>query len=240
MKTFQIHKNPYDSRKIFLHSSLTLEDNNIYCLVGCNGSGKSTLISEIKQSLLEDEEAREVILGYGIDLNDPFSESKKKEEDKDIIVTFDKDINPRDSMEEYYNGSLKDLLGNLTSTGENYKDRISNGLKYLREIIYNHAKDKKLYLIFDDIDVSLSIDVIRSINNTLKLIVEDCKKANVTYYIILGVNNYELVQHYPCIDVIRLKIRHFKSYKSYANFVIKSSLIKEELQDKFYEKVHKN
>lgn len=226
-KKIKLIRNFYNGRDIQLKDEIELEKNCIKCLVGCNGGGKSTFIKNVIHYLsTETKEAEKIELGYKFSFSQkPFSTSPSN---KDIIIVLDKNIDTKDNASQIFDFDERDLYRYWISAGENYLDRIGHAVKYIKDIIYSN-KNKSLYLFFDDIDMGLSVDILEKINNVIKLIVKDCEKCNIIYYIFLSINTYYFLQFYKGIDVNNLNNISFNTYNEYHDFILKSSYLKEKL-----------
>lgn len=67
---------------------------------------------------------------------------------------------------------------------------------------------KEGYVIVDGADSGVSIDLIMSIRELFKLILEDCEQSGIDIYIILTANNFELCRYYDCIWIPTME--HYK------------------------------
>lgn len=221
MKKFTIPKDPYDERIMFTKTTLTLEDNSISCLVGCNGSGKSTALYFIKRQL-EKRGAYE-LRGKYLDLRGIFNKPKYNDE---IFLFFDKKSKTFNNEEE---SIFKEMLTNNLSTGESICNRFGDKLALLGDAIRNpENKGKSIYIFMDDCDTGTSIDMINDIKSIFNLIIKDCKQNEITYYIILTANSYELCKDIDCISVHDFQHKKFTSYEDYKEFVLKSRQFKEQ------------
>ena len=219
----KIEKEPYEEgQKIFKKNIIELEPNAITCLVGCNGSGKSTLLKEI----IDHIDAEQITTDNSCKgLTEIFKFlSDKVEVVKDIYYyIFDKSTETSNSFDEdMYNR----LAHGQQSTGENIIRRFGKGLQVLGNWIREN-KGKKLFIFFDDCDAGTSIDMINDIKDVFDLIIEDCKRNSIEYYMILTSNSYEMCKDLNCISVIDFKPKKFKTYESYKKFVLKTRAEKE-------------
>ncbi len=220
---FNIEKCPYyEGTEIFSKSKLELAPNSISCFIGCNGSGKTTLISEIKEKLY-DLKATEVRADfYYNNMKGLFRD--QSDDDKNLIfLDFNKRTTTSFSEMDYYMNAAR--LG-YSSTGEGIMDRFGNHLAVIGTIV-RAIKNKTIFIFFDDCDAGTSIDMINDIKSVFELIKEDCEKNNVTYYMILTANSFELCKDLDCISVHDFKHRQFKTYQAYKNFVLKSRKLKD-------------
>lgn len=222
MKRFNIPSYPYEEdRKMFTKNILTLQDNTISCFVGCNGSGKSTALYFIKRQL-EKRGAYE-LKGKYLDLRGVFKEEKYNNE---VIMSFDKKSETFNNEEE---SIFKRILTNNLSTGESICNRFGDKLALLGDAIRKpENKGKSFYIFMDDCDAGTSIDMINDIKSVFDLIIKDCKQNEITYYIILTANSYELCKDVDCISVHDFQHKKFTSYENYKEFVLKSRQFKEQ------------
>ena len=220
MKKFTIPKDPYDERIMFGKTTLTLEDNSISCLVGCNGSGKSTVLYFIKRQL-EKRGAYE-LRGKYLDLRGIFNKPKYNDE---IFLFFDKKSKTFNNEEE---SIFKELLANTLSTGESIYNRFGDKLALLGNAIRNpENKGKSIYVFMDDCDAGTSIDMINDIKSIFDLIIKDCKKHGITYYLILTANSYELCKDVDCISIHDFTHKKFDDYEQYKKFILESREVKD-------------
>lgn len=222
MKRFNIPSDPYDeNRKMFNKNILQLEDNSISCLVGCNGTGKTTVLFFIEQQLKK-RNAYE-IRGKYCDFREVFNKEKYNDE---MYLSFNVKTEIMNSEEDTF---LKRLTCNNISTGESILYRFGDGLELLGDAIRNPKnKGKTLYVFMDDCDAGTSIDMINDIKSIFDLIIKDCKQNEITYYIILTANSYELCKDVDCISVHNFEHKKFNSYEEFKSFVLESREIKKQ------------
>lgn len=215
---FKIHKNPYDEKKnIYTKAHLELEPNNIYCFTGCNGSGKSTLIREITDNNLCNK-ANEIKPDfYAKAFGELFAKNKKLYPIK--YIRFDKKVEVSNSENDYFMNAMR---VSFSSTGEGIMDRFGNILSVIGSVVRQLKKDNTLFIFIDDADAGTSLDNISQIIDVLDLIKNDLEKKEITYYIILTANSFELCRNYECIDVNTFAHKTFKRYETYKKYVLKS------------------
>lgn len=224
MRTFKVAKNPYDdgNRKLFTKMTFGLEDNSITCFVGCNGTGKTTVIDFIINSLKK-AKAYDILENATNPFVGIFGDKKKF--GNDMFVSFDKKTSPTKGEEEFL---MAHFAEGCLSTGENIINRFGKSLAFLGDAIRKpENKGKSLFVFFDDCDAGTSIDMIGDIKSVFDLIIKDCKKNDIIYYIVLTANSYEMCKDYTCLDVSTFKEYHFNSYEEYKKFVLKSRKFKD-------------
>lgn len=221
-RTFNIHnKNYYDGETLYKANKLTLQANNVYCLVGCNGIGKSTIIhqmiydhnkslSKTAYDLKNDYNTFYNIFNGGIE--------KDKTEYNEFYISIDKDT---DLHIKEHDSIMHELFGNYMSTGEQNIHNIVPNLPKIIESLNKLEKleNKELYVMIDDLDVGVSIDVLIELAKIIDKLELKLKKLNINYYIVITANSYELARRFKCIDVINMKEISFKDYDDYANYV---------------------
>ena len=218
-RTFNIHnKDYYIEGTLYKANKLTLQANNVYCLVGCNGIGKSTVI----QQMIHDNDNSLKETAY--DLKDDYNafsnlfNSKKKNEYNEFYISINKDtkLNIKDD-----DSILHNLFGNFMSTGEQNVHNILPNLPNIIESLnkLENLENKELYVMIDDLDVGVSIDVLIELAKIIDKLELKLKKLNINYYIVITANSYELARRFKCIDVINMKEISFKDYDDYANYV---------------------
>lgn len=198
-RTFSVTKNFYDDFKLYNKTKMTFEPG-ITILVGCNGMGKTTMIQHIKYEL---------------------------EKNNIRFISYD---NRNDGGK---NSVAKALSSNASyaaalfvcSEGEQIHMNISHKASEIRKFINQYGYEKELWFFFDAVDSGLSIDNIIDIKeNLFKLIVDTNPDKDI--YVICSANSYEMVSGEKCFDVYNGKYRTFPTYKTYKNFILKSSEIK--------------
>ena len=218
-RTFNIHnKDYYIEGTLYKANKLTLQANDVYCLVGCNGIGKSTVLYQ----MIHDNDNSLKKTAY--DLKDDYNafsnlfNSKKKNEYDEFYILINKNtglcIKDDDSI-------LHNLFGNFMSTGEQNVHNIVPNLPNIIESLNKLEKleNKELYVMIDDLDVGVSIDVLIELAKIIDKLELKLKKLNINYYIVITANSYELARRFKCIDVINMNEISFKDYDDYANYV---------------------
>lgn len=218
-RTFNIHnKDYYIEGTLYKANKLTLQENDVYCLVGCNGIGKSTVLYQMIHD--NDNSLKET----AYDLKDEYNafsnlfNSKNKNEYDEFYILINKDtkLNIKDD-----DSVLHNLFGNFMSTGEQNVHNILPNLPNIIESLNKLEKleNKELYVMIDDLDVGVSIDVLIELTKIIDKLELKLKKLNINYYIVITANSYELARRFKCIDVINMKEISFKDYDDYANYV---------------------
>lgn len=219
-RTFNIHNKNYYAEKSTLYKAnkLTLQSNNVYCLVGCNGVGKSTILHQMihdnDNSL--DKTAYDLKNDYSLFIN--LYDEKNKNEYDDFYILINKNTKLYTNEDERM---INKLLGNFISTGEQNVHNILPNIVKTIESLNNLEKleSKNLYIMIDDLDVGVSIDVLIELAKIIDKLELKLKKLNVNYYIVITANSYELARRFKCIDVISMKEISFKDYDDYSNYV---------------------
>lgn len=211
-------KDPYyEGEKMFHKNSFVLEPNTVTCLVGCNGSGKSTVVDQIIRSAKAEQVETDTVY---VDLRDALRSISGGKEKKAECYYFL--FNKRTETASKFEDHIFNKIGETSvSTGEHIVNRYSNSLPILGSWIRSH-NNEKLFIIFDDCDAGTSIDMIDEIKSVFQLIINDCVKYDIEYYIILTANSFELAKDFDCLSVIDFKYRHFKTYQSFKTFVLKT------------------
>lgn len=219
-RTFNIHNKNYYAEKSTLYKAnkLTLQSNNVYCLVGCNGIGKSTILHQMiydnDNSL--DKTAYDFKNDYSLFIN--LWDEKNKNEYNDFYILINKNTKLYTNEDERM---LNKLLGNFISTGEqNVHNILPNVVKIIESLnTLENLESKNLYIMIDDLDVGVSIDVLIELAKIIDKLELKLKKLNVNYYVVITANSYELARRFKCIDVISMKEISFKDYDDYSNYV---------------------
>lgn len=196
----QFKNRPFENGiTLFSKNHLSLSDNSFNVLIGCNGCGKSILLK-----ILNDRyENRK---GY----------LKIKEENvglrlRDTIYLFKYDNNYKPSEED----------NNFISSGEKIINYFGNSMALLSNFVNCH-KYCKLLILIDDADFSLSVDYIQNIKDALNSIINDCKKNQITYYILFASNSYEICKENICIQTHNFKKCKVKNYEVFKQKILES------------------
>ena len=225
-------KDPYyEGEKIFHKNSFVLEPNTVTCLVGCNGSGKSTIVDQIICSTKAEQIETDTVY---VDLRGALRSIAGRgegEKPKYYYFLFNKKTETASKFEDHIFNKIGE---SSVSTGEHIVNRYSNSLPILGSWIRSH-NNEKLFVIFDDCDAGTSIDMIDEIKDVFQLIINDCVKYDIEYYIILTANSFELAKDFDCLSVIDFKHRHFKTYQSFKTFVLKTREAVNKREEEFRE-----
>lgn len=221
---FKIEREPYyEGEKIFSKKTLEIEPNTITCFIGCNGSGKTTLCNEIKNSIYEQGKTKEVVVDFFHNALKDIMCGEDKGKYENYILDFDKHTDTTTSEGDYYMNAFSIAY---SSTGEGIMRRLGDHMSVIGSTI-RALKNKRLFIFLDDCDAGTSIDMIDDINSILNVMVYDCIKNNLEFYIILTANSYELCKGCDCISVHDFKHKKFRSYEAYKKFVLKSRELKD-------------
>ena len=227
MRTFNIHnKDYYDERQLYQTNKITLKEHSVTCLIGCNGIGKTTLLRQ----LVHDNDnslsktAWDMGQNFKISLGNIFN-NEDDTQDKYSEFYFEANKNTRlgKSLDNY---DMHELFGTFQSTGERTTYNFVPIFTAITQSL-SQIEGKEYYLLFDDFDVGTSIDVLDDFVKCIEKLQKLLEKHNVTYYIVLTANAYELVKHFTCIDCITMKEKSFTNYEDYANYVNKTREYKE-------------
>lgn len=220
-RKFHIHKkNYYGPQTLYKSEWLDLEDNQIYCLVGCNGIGKSTILRQMvhdnEGSL--DKTAWDLLENYvgwslrGISL---FGEPKKQEDFDEFYFSANRETRIGKNFDDV---DLQNIWCNFQSTGESNTSNFTPLFKALADSI-KQIPGKTYFIMLDDFDVGTSIDVLQDFVKVVKAIEKLCIKNNIKYYIVITANAYELAKNFRCIDCITMGEVSFNDYEEYSKYV---------------------
>lgn len=228
---FNIEKYPYDNKiKIQKKNQIEIKENSIIYICGCNGYGKSTLLYSIEDSLqrINAEDIEQVICNPLYSLLK--TKGKKIKENKDDIYYIKHDVHSA-----FYSNENQMLFGKLRdvslSNGEGLSNRAVDCLLVFKKwtSLISDPTGKKVFFFLDDLDSGTSIDMINEIKGIFKLLIDDCIKLGITYYILVPINSFEFVNDESsyCIDACTFKELKFKTYNSYKKYVLKTRKIKD-------------
>lgn len=181
-----------------IHKGFDLELTPGYTpLVGPNGAGKTTLLRQLNDKF-------EKHIDFKVFKYNNYSEGGKQATQKQLNC-----------------GSISYLATLVTSSeGEQIAMNFGQECKKLGQTVAEcKTEGKNLLVLLDAIDSGASIDRLRDYLSLFKMITQDCENSNIECYIVVAVNNYELVQDKICKDVRTGKDISFSSYENYANFI---------------------
>lgn len=219
MKTINITRDPYGRgftptrpRQIEIEEGITV-------LVGCNGAGKTTLLETIQSQVkaenipcmfysdLKEESLSKSYATFSGDM-ELFSELMSSSEGEAICVRFAE--------------QLKKVMGFL-DTGE-VRTPYSDLFKALSgEEGEKKRETRERWILLDSLDSGASIDNIVNLKDVLKTIIEVAKTKNLSIYIVISANEYELATDNTCMDVTNGKKYHFQSYDEYKKVILETS-----------------
>lgn len=207
-RKLKITRDPlYEDDFLYKKSYMTFEEG-VTILVGCNGSGKSTLLKELEG---------------------------KFKKDKTPFIRFNNLTQGGSNMksEQAFFGNFQ-FVANAMCSSEG--EEIMLNLKYkaaeIGRYVSEHQDIKELWVLMDAID-GLSIDAIYDLKEYLfKTILEDERLKDVSIYIIVSTNVYEMVRNEKCFDVVEGKYITIKDYEDYRKAIFNSRKYKEERYSK--------
>lgn len=202
-KKFKIIQDYYDNKeKIYSKTFVTLNDG-LTVLVGCNGIGKTTLLHQIKDKCNENN-----IPCLSFDnLKDGGRNAREK-------AMFMDDIN-------FVATSL------CSSEGENINNNVGRFAEKLGRFVRSNYNSKEIFILLDALDSGLSVDFVLEVKEYLfNTIIEDCSSHDISIYLIVSANEYEMARNEQCLDTPNLAYISFKDYDEYRNYIIKTRKIK--------------
>ena len=226
-RVFEIYNKNYynENQNLYKSNKLVLQANNVYCLVGCNGLGKSTILHQ----MIYDHHNSLKKTAFDIDsIINPYSLmgnlKKGKEDYKEFYILLNSQTYPTRYQVE--DNDVYSIFGKFKSKGENTIHNLSPSLKSIFNIVKT-LENKEVYILLDDLDVGVSVDVLIELSqviNRLELLLKD---LNINYYIVITANSYELAKRFKCIDTITMEEVSFKDYDDYLKYVCNTSLYKD-------------
>lgn len=225
---FHIHrKNYYDEDQILFEGkkdSVTIDFGHIYAFVGCNGIGKSTLIRQICQdndtslctfahNLLDDYNGYSSFSRFLLsdeDLNRP------QKEPSVFYLPVDRSSNARGLGSESF---ISDIASNFMSTGESLTNTVAPCFDIIQKEL-PRLRGKEIYVLLDDLDVGVSLDVIADERRVIDAMARDLEANGTRYAICIAANNYELARNLECISCADLSPVSFSTYDEYRDFVL--------------------
>lgn len=223
---FKIHtRNYYDEDQVLYkgrgrEGHIDIEFGHVYALVGCNGLGKSTLIRQIchdcdtsldrfAHNLLDDYNGLSTFARF-------FSDQEEAKEPETFYLPIDRSSNVRgfdtDSL-------VAEAASYFMSTGESLAHDLSPCLAIVKREL-PRLKGKEIYILLDDLDVGVSLDVIEDERCVIDAMARDLEANGTRYAILVAANNYELAKGLECINCADLSPVSFGSYEEYRDFVL--------------------
>ena len=215
MKQFNVKEKDFYYEGFKLYNSTVFKINSgVTVLVGCNGSGKSTLLKFIDQQL-DDELTPHIFFD---NLHDGGTGSMSR-----AMFYGDMDFVMQNAMASEGERILNNTYQFASRCGKMIRKSKEKG-------------KKEFFLLLDAIDSGFSVDNIVDVKeNLFNVLIEYAQKNNITPYIIVSANEYELARQESCLDVYTGKYVDFPDYESYRNFILKSR----EVKNKRYKKCKK-
>lgn len=226
-RVFEIYNENYhnENQTLYKSNKLVLQANNVYCLVGCNGLGKSTILHQMIYD--HHNSLNKTAFDIGSIIN-PYSLmgnlKKGKENYEEFYILLNNQTYPTRYQVE--DNDVYSIFGKFKSKGENTIHNLSPSLKSIFNVVKT-LKDKEVYILLDDLDVGVSVDVLIELSgviNRLELLLKD---LNINYYIVITANSYELAKRFKCIDTITMEEVSFKDYGDYLKYVCNTRLYKD-------------
>lgn len=223
MRKIDIWRDPFDSGYHLCEKGNIEFKEGFTVLVGCNGSGKTTMLHNIKEKVKKEDIP---VLEYN-NLHDGGSKSISE-------AFFDGDYEfGAMAMTSSEGENINLNIGKLFSRVKNFLETGKTGDKFeglAKILIHEEEKEvpKERWILLDAVDSGYSIDNIVMFKEVINLILEDSKKMGIKTYIIASANEYELANGEDCLDVISGNYINFSDYNEYRNFIIETSIKKEE------------
>lgn len=208
-----ITKNPYDQDFVIFKNTEPEFHEGITILVGANGTGKTTMIHFIEENMKKENIPCMVFNNltnggshnvgyYSFEENFPMlAASMSSSEGENIIIAL---------------GRVMEKLQKFIVTG-------NNGDIFQTEARYT---TKERWLLLDAAGSGLSIDNIVALKNVLHTAVSDAINNNITLYVVIAANEYEMARKEQCMDVVNGKYVNFPSYEEYRDFILSSHELK--------------
>ena len=205
-KTFEIPIKPYDTHKVYKHSTIEIEPG-ITILIGCNGSGKSTILNFIERSLNAEN------IDY---------------------ISYDNLYEGGNSARQasLESGDIE-LLATLACSSEGEQISLNLGT-VARRIggLVRRSTSGEVWLLFDAIDSGLSIDQVQEVKDLFHLIVEDANNKDI--YIVCSANEYEMCADEKCFNVVEGKYIKINDYLEYKKEILKTRAYKDKMINNYY------
>ena len=184
----------------------------VTCLVGCNGYGKSTTSKEIRDWLTKN--------------------SYK-------YVDFDNTVHGGSFMKAkcVQSGDFKTLATFMESSeGESLIVSFGVYVEKISAALTKRIKDQKpLFVFLDAIDSGISIDNARNIRSFLFRVIEDANKNDISAFIIITANTFEMCRSdtlepdqaakFRCLDPYDFTHKSFGDYTEYEKYIIETRSI---------------
>lgn len=225
MRKFKTWRDPYDRgfsttrlKEIEIEEGLTV-------LVGCNGAGKSTLLKNIEDTLKQekipcfhyDNRSNDIKYKHQFDF-EYFSTSLASSEGENISINL--------------NYVVKELRNFIDSGSTAEDDEVSRLAQIFGHDLEQPTESNQRWLLLDAVDSGYSIDRIIELKKFFHFLIADCNKKNISLYIIVSANEFELVDQSRCFDVIGGKYITFKDYADFKKFILHSRDLKQRREER--------
>lgn len=182
-------------------------EEGITVLVGPNGSGKSTLIKEINHEFKNDESVK--IFNYN-NLTDGRTNLGQRLMSRDISL-------------------FATVMG--SSEGESIICNLGQIISNIGYYVSNNINCSSIIITMDAIDSGLSIDNIKYVNTIFDTIIQDERLKNISVYIIIAANTYDMLEDRDCLLVSSGRHRTFKTYEAFKKYILSESKKKGDVKD---------
>ena len=203
-RKLKITRDPlYEDDFLYKKSYMTFEEG-VTILIGCNGSGKSTLLKEL--------------------------ESKFKKDNTPCIRydNFTQGGSHSRSEQAFFENYSFLATAMCSSEGEEIMLNLKLKAAAIGKYVHDNPDIKELWILMDAID-GLSIDAIDDLKTYLfKTILEDERLKDISKYIIVSTNVYEMVRGEKCFDVVEGKYITINDYEDYRKAIFNSRKYKDE------------
>lgn len=241
-KTIKITIDKYwhDCGNIHKNTELILKPG-LSVLVGCNGCGKTSTLHQIEHNLKKNKTVR--LFTYdnyssgGLSANSGFmfdgnmealANNWSSSEGEEIINNF---MHFAMKVKRYLFGQYQ--LDNTERIASCFMDA---------DEIQKRYKDKKknCVVLIDALDSGLSVDSVIDLRDVIEnLMMADAEQNDITLYLVLVANEYELARHAQCIDLWTLEYFTFKDYEDYRKYILSTRKRKNRRLEQYSKRVQK-
>lgn len=215
----KVEQNPYgENTPLFQMNEIAFEPG-ITILTGTNGSGKTSLLHDIYSRLYEMHVP--VYTRFNLAHDKSSLENALFNGDADTLMQL-MTLSEGETI-KFRMGEATGELGKFMNDGviaASWESKMVSQIVYGKEIIKNESQER--WILLDESDSGLSIDNLHDLKEFLRFLVTKGEKQNLTVYILISANTYELARGENCMDVRTGTRMRFETYEDYRDYIFES------------------
>lgn len=217
-----LNSDPYEDDRRFAKKKEAVFRPGLTTLIGCNGIGKTTLLNRI----------REVLEKRGVPFA-AFNNLGNEGGERGALGMLERAVGGFDNGEN--------AIGNAvtiwsSSEGEKIRTFFARFAAQAAKKASMHTGYGEMWFLFDALDSGLSVDIITDMKELVLSRIPSMVPENMTAYIIVSSNSYEMSEGTQCFSVERSKYVSVKTYAAFKKCIARSAAYKAERDRVFMEK----